>query len=67
VKGEPKDTTPAVPTTAAVSAEKDKGDEPVASAGDKQAWAFHVVMLLASLYMAMLLTNWGALTVYVYP
>jgi membrane protein YdbS with pleckstrin-like domain len=37
--------------------EEDAEDIPVYS--NEQAWAFHLIMLTASLYLAMLLTDWG--------
>jgi hypothetical protein len=63
--GEPKEERPPQTTEVTPALPKKDGDEPTASVGDKQAWAFHLVMTIASLYMAMLLTNWGSLNEYV--
>jgi hypothetical protein len=39
-------------------------DEPVANKHDRAAWMLHAVLCLGSLYLAMLITNWGALQPY---
>ena len=39
--------------------------EPVATANDKIAWVFHLIMFFAALYLAMLVSNWGMLSEYV--
>ena len=66
-KAEPKDddeapSAPLAPTPAPANAD---AGEPVASASDKAAWMFHLIMFLAALYLAMLISNWGMLTEYV--
>ncbi len=50
---------------AAAAATAAAGGEPVATPDDKIAWVFHAILCLASLYIGMLVSNWGMLEAYV--